>query len=43
MFENVGVAPSSGIGCAMVFAVSIVPTIMLQWRGAIWRRNADNE
>ncbi|CEJ56666.1 hypothetical protein PMG11_02867 [Penicillium brasilianum] len=43
MFENVGVAPSSGIGCAMVFAVSVVPTIVLHWRGAIWRRSAGGE
>lgn len=41
MFENVGVAPSSGIGCAMVFVGSVVPTVILQWRGATWRRNAE--
>ncbi|KAJ5167707.1 uncharacterized protein N7482_003301 [Penicillium canariense] len=41
MFENVGIAPSSGIGCAMLFAVSVVPTILLHWRGGIWRRNKD--
>lgn len=43
MFETVGVARSSAIGCALVFAVSVVPTAILQWRGALWRRNTEEE
>ena len=38
MFENVGIAPSAGIGCGMVVAVSVIPTILLHWRGLVWRR-----
>lgn len=37
MFENVGIAPSAGIGAALIVAVSIVPTIFLHWRGRFWR------
>lgn len=37
MFENVGVAPSSGVGSALVVAVSVIPTIFLHWKGRIWR------
>lgn len=43
MFETVGVARSSAIGCTLVFAVSVVPTAILQWRGALWRRNTEKE
>jgi hypothetical protein len=43
MFETVGVARSSAIGCVLVFAVSVVPTVILQWRGANWRRSAEEE
>ncbi|KAJ6093365.1 Major facilitator superfamily domain general substrate transporter [Penicillium sp. IBT 16267x] len=33
MFENVGVAPAAGIACAMIFVVSVIPTIFLHIRG----------
>lgn len=38
MFDNVGVANSAGIAAALLVAVSLVPTMILQWRGAIWRQ-----
>ncbi|KAJ5676095.1 Major facilitator superfamily domain general substrate transporter [Penicillium macrosclerotiorum] len=38
MFETVGIAPSAGIGSALVVAVSVIPTIALHWRGQVWRR-----
>ncbi|KAJ5357715.1 Major facilitator superfamily domain general substrate transporter [Penicillium brevicompactum] len=38
MFENVGIAPSAGIGSAMVVVVSVIPTIFLQWKGQAWRK-----
>ncbi|CRL18343.1 Sucrose/H+ symporter, plant [Penicillium camemberti] len=37
MFETVGVAPSAGIGSALVVVVSVIPTIFLHWQGKIWR------
>jgi Major Facilitator Superfamily. len=37
MFENVGVAPSAGIGSALIVGCSVIPTIFLQWRGRGWR------
>lgn len=37
MFEHVGIAPSAGIGAALIVAVSIIPTIFLHWRGQFWR------
>lgn len=37
MFETVGIAPSAGIGSALVVCVSVIPTIFLQWRGKDWR------
>ncbi|KAJ5924419.1 Major facilitator superfamily domain general substrate transporter [Penicillium verhagenii] len=33
MLENVGEAPSAGIACAMIVAVSVIPTVFLHWRG----------
>ncbi|KAJ5765422.1 hypothetical protein N7520_004981 [Penicillium odoratum] len=41
MFDNVGVAASSGIVCGMIVAVSILPTMFLQMRGRIWRRKEE--
>lgn len=38
MFENVGIAPSAGIGSALVVAVSVIPTILLHWKGRVWRK-----
>lgn len=37
MFEAVGIAASSGICCALIVAVSVIPTIFLQWKGKNWR------
>jgi hypothetical protein len=36
MFENVGWAGGAGIAIALMVAVSIIPTMLLQWRGAKW-------
>jgi hypothetical protein len=43
MFENVGIAPSAGIGSALVVAVSAIPTIFLHARAKVWRRNEGEE
>lgn len=37
MFETVGIAPSAGIGAAMIVVASVIPTIFLHWRGRVWR------
>lgn len=37
MFEAVGVAASSGVGCALIVGVSVIPTIILHWMGRAWR------
>lgn len=37
MFTNVGLAGSAGIASALMFGVSIVPTIFLQWKGKALR------
>ncbi|KAJ6089289.1 hypothetical protein N7467_004505 [Penicillium canescens] len=37
MFETVGWAGGAGIAIALIVAVSIIPTILVQWRGAAWR------
>ncbi|AEO68579.1 uncharacterized protein THITE_2145700 [Thermothielavioides terrestris NRRL 8126] len=36
MFENVGWAGGAGIVIALIAAVGIIPTMVLQWRGANW-------
>lgn len=38
MFENVGVAKSAGVATALLVGVSLIPTMLLQWRGQAWRR-----
>ncbi|KAJ5887578.1 Major facilitator superfamily domain general substrate transporter [Penicillium taxi] len=38
MFDSVGIAASSGICCAMIIAVSVIPTIYLHWRSGANRR-----
>lgn len=37
MFENVGFNASAGIGVALMLAVSVVPTIIVQLQGHKWR------
>ena len=37
MFENVGIAKSSGITTAMIVVGSVIPTILIQWQGKKWR------
>ncbi|KAL1968706.1 hypothetical protein VTN77DRAFT_1532 [Rasamsonia byssochlamydoides] len=37
MFTNVGVANSSGVATALIVGVSVIPTLLLQWRGQTWR------
>ncbi|KAJ6116009.1 hypothetical protein N7523_006426 [Penicillium sp. IBT 18751x] len=42
MFDNVGIAPSAGIGAALIVGCSVIPTLFLQWRGRKWRqRNSE--
>lgn len=37
LFENVGLPGSAGVCAALIIGVSLVPTIVLQWRGGHWR------
>ncbi|KAL1981948.1 hypothetical protein VTN96DRAFT_2012 [Rasamsonia emersonii] len=37
MFENVGFYGSTGIATALTVRVSVIPTILLQWKGCTWR------
>lgn len=37
MFTSVGVAASAGVAAALIIGVSIMPTILVQWRGTKWR------
>lgn len=43
MFETVGIAPSAGIGSALVVVVSVIPTIFLHARAKVWRRTEREE
>ncbi|KAJ4298216.1 hypothetical protein N0V90_006115 [Kalmusia sp. IMI 367209] len=38
MFEHVGIANSAGVVVALVVGVSLVPTMILQWRGKSFRQ-----
>ncbi|EED14412.1 MFS multidrug transporter, putative [Talaromyces stipitatus ATCC 10500] len=38
MFANVGVANSAGVAAALMVGASLLPTMLLQWRGHTWRR-----
>ncbi|KAL2215420.1 synaptic vesicle transporter [Thermoascus aurantiacus ATCC 26904] len=42
MFENVGIAASSGITTALMVCISAIPIILLHWRGRVWRVGNDN-
>jgi len=37
MFTSVGVAASAGVAAALIVGVSILPTMLIQWRGQRWR------
>ncbi|KAH8747845.1 hypothetical protein F5882DRAFT_471101 [Hyaloscypha sp. PMI_1271] len=37
MFTSVGVAASAAVTAALIVGVSILPTMLLQWRGQLWR------
>jgi hypothetical protein len=37
MIANVGLNGSAGIVTALMVAISVIPTILLQWRGSRWR------
>ena len=37
MFTNVGWGGGAGIAVALMVTVSVIPTLLLQWRGASWR------
>ena len=38
MFAKVGVAASSGAGVALIVGVSVIPTLLLHWRGRLWSK-----
>ena len=37
MFTTVGWAGGAGIAVGMIVAISIIPTVAVQWRGPKWR------
>jgi len=37
MFDNVGLYGSAGIAAGLIVAVSLVPTMILQWKGQNFR------
>lgn len=37
MFDSVGLSKSSAIVAVLIVVLSIVPTVLLQWRGQLWR------
>lgn len=37
MFESVGFNGSAGIGVALMVAVSVIPTVIIQLQGHKWR------
>ncbi|KAJ5900072.1 hypothetical protein N7495_004816 [Penicillium taxi] len=41
MFDNVGIANSSGIIAALVMGASFIPTVFLQWQGRRWYSHDD--
>lgn len=43
MLENVGGSGSGGIMAGMIFAISWVPIMLLQWRGGGWRERKSVE
>lgn len=43
MFDNVGVAFSSGVVSAMIVSASVIPTVCLQWKGHIWRQKREEK
>lgn len=38
MFASVGVAASSGIGAGLMVGVSVIPTLLVHWKGRSWRK-----
>ena len=40
MFTNVGLFGSAGIAVALIMGISILPTILLQWKGKNWHGGA---
>lgn len=40
MIASVGLGASSGITTALIVGVSVLPTIILQWRGVFWHKGA---
>lgn len=41
MFADVGLTASAGIGCALIIGVSVIPTLILHWRGRMWREKGE--
>ena len=39
MIENTGYNVSTAISAATIIGVSILPTMLLQWRGSRWHKN----
>lgn len=40
MFNNIGLTGSTGVAVALLVGVSIIPTVLLQWKGAAWRKQS---
>jgi hypothetical protein len=43
MIENIGFAKSTAVSTAMIVGVSIVPTVLLQWKGGHWHGKEASE
>jgi hypothetical protein len=41
MIKNIGFGASAGVSTAMIVAVSILPTILLQWKGRRWQKRSN--
>ena len=38
MIEDIGLIKSAGVAIALIVGVSMLPTMLLQWKGAGWRK-----
>ncbi|KAL6414493.1 mfs transporter [Ilyonectria robusta] len=43
LLAKAGLAPSAGIATGMIVGVTILPTILLQWKGYGWRKQSESE
>ncbi|RWA06159.1 hypothetical protein EKO27_g8944 [Xylaria grammica] len=41
LLANVGLIASTGVATALIVGTSVLPTVLLQWRGKVWRKPHD--